>query len=166
MAVGDIARAAMLGNSGATAALSPPPTMPTALTPTPVVVPAAAVVAPLPTVGAAVVTPVSEAAPLTDAVKGACIRLYNSWAFKYVALFVTVLIILMAIKPPFVRERVPPGAQDDPTYDPPCSTTRVLVVAMLTIAIAAVGPVVYDHWGSVRGFVARTVAPITTPTAT
>jgi hypothetical protein len=147
MSVGDIARAAMVGGGGGAAVATgpPPPTMPppfaaaaaannTIISPPPPTVP-------LPT------NPASSQA--VDVAKRAWGTLYNSWMFKYVALFIALIVILIIIKPPFVRVRTPLGAQDDSSYDPPCSPTRIVVVATIAIATAAMAPYAYDHWGSI-----------------
>jgi hypothetical protein len=114
-ATSDLARAAMMGSQP-----SPPPP------PTPSIM----------------VNPPAAADVTTDKVKTIARSFYNSWMFKYVVLFVSIVTILLVINPPFVRH--------DDEHDSPCSLQNVVTIAAVVTVLAGIAPVLYDHRGMVQ----------------
>lgn len=99
-----------------------------------------------PAVPAAPVAPALPAVPPIDW-HGNAVAFYSSWAFKYVALFVGVVILLYVMQPPFVLSEIPPNQQNNPNYEPGCSLRSVIIVATVSVAAAVVTPVIGRNWG-------------------
>lgn len=71
-------------------------------------------------------------------------RLLETWAFKYVAMFVVIIILLYLMKPSFVLRRPLPSPAN-PTAEERCSHTRVFVAAAVAVGAALLLPLAYHH---------------------
>lgn len=95
--------------------------------------------------------PPAAAAPPGPAIGEQVMELCKSQLVQYALLFVSVVIVLYILQPPFVHAPVPPSQHDNPTYHPGCSAKAVVVVATLTVVMAAAAPVVSRNWGAING---------------
>lgn len=71
-------------------------------------------------------------------------RFGSTWIFKYVALFVLVMVILIVIRPGFVMQKTSP-TPENPIVDETYSWKYVIGISIATVIAAALVPLVYSH---------------------
>jgi len=83
-------------------------------------------------------------------VSGTAKRFGVTWVFKYIVLFVLILIILLVVRPSFVMEKTTP-TPDDPTVGQTYSWKAVIGLSVATVAAAVLLPMAYENRAKILG---------------
>lgn len=75
-------------------------------------------------------------------------KLTKSSMFMYIVVFAVVIALLAIIRPQFVLQR-PLPSPDDPDAKEKLSIKRVMIIAVVAVGIAAIGPLLYEHRASI-----------------